>query len=287
MDQDTTRLILCPTDFSPSSAMALRRAGELASILRGRLLALYADRFLPPPHFTSQQIDRLVQESAQHRQATFASLVQYSREHAGQDAAIECLVKEDLAVPAIVQTAKERDVDLVVMGSHGHTGISRIMLGSVTERVLRMIDRPVLVVRPVRAGGDLPPLLSRVLCPVDFSEGSRRALDLAIQLAAAASGEVCVLHVTEKDAGIDSPADVTAKLKAWLPGNLGTVCLLREETRAGRVAEQIILAAEENHSSLLVLASKHTIFTDTTLLGATVARVSRHAPCPVLTVPVE
>ena len=91
------------------------------------------------------------------------------------------------------------DADLVVMGSRGRSGVQRLLLGSVAERVLRQASCPTLVVpRGVAETIAEPsPPFKRILCAVDFSDGSRRALTYGIGLAEEADAHLTVLHVID------------------------------------------------------------------------------------------
>src|SRR5687767_6480194 len=97
---------------------------------------------------------------------------------------------------AILHHAAETRTDLVVLGTHGRTGFERLMLGSVTEKVVRRASCPVLTV-PRGAGGPEQPLFGRILCGADFSEAAGRAVQYALSLAQEAKGHLTVLHVLE------------------------------------------------------------------------------------------
>jgi nucleotide-binding universal stress UspA family protein len=284
MNPQITPVILCPTDFSEPAAHAMRWAGELARRLGARLIALYADRFLPPPHFTAGQIDSLLEELNRSRQAARDTLADTVRRLVPPDVNTELLVEEEMAVPVIVRVAHERQADLVVMGSHGHSGFERIMLGSVTEKVLRLTDRPVLVVKGAAGGASAVPGIRGILCPVDLTDASREALQLAAELAGKFNAALQVLHVIA-DEGAADPAEDHRRLCEWVPGAARVHCEIQELVRSGDAAEQILSAVQGN--DLVVLATRHKIFWDATVLGATAARIVRHAPCPVLIVPVS
>jgi nucleotide-binding universal stress UspA family protein len=89
--------------------------------------------------------------------------------------------------------------DLVVMGTHGRSGFDRLMLGSAAEKTLRASHVPVLIVPPRTPEA---PAFSRdafrhVLCAVDFSQDSARALGYAVSLARRAGGDLTLVHVVE------------------------------------------------------------------------------------------
>jgi nucleotide-binding universal stress UspA family protein len=89
------------------------------------------------------------------------------------------------------------NADLLVMGTHGRSGFEQLLLGSVTEKVLRKASCPVLTVprRHPDAVPETPVLFKEILCPVDFSDCSMRALNHAMSLAQEADAHLTVLHV--------------------------------------------------------------------------------------------
>ncbi|MFO0911227.1 MAG: universal stress protein [Isosphaeraceae bacterium] len=135
------KTILHPTDFSDASEHALKMAVGLARDYHARLLLLHAVE--PPVYYGELGVNFIppedYRESAQER---VDALV-------GADAPItvETLVTEGIAASEILRIAKERHCDLVVIGSHGRTGIGRVLMGSVAEEVARKSPCPALIVR--------------------------------------------------------------------------------------------------------------------------------------------
>ncbi len=163
------------------------------------------------------------------------------------------------------------------MGTHGRSGVNRLMLGSVAERVLRESEIPVLTVRGDAAAAVTPP--KTILCPVNNTPAAREALSMAAHLARCFDGNILALHVKEGRAG-----QGIGDLCAWVPDEIRSHCTIKELTREGDAAEEIVSLAKETPCDLLVIGARHRRFFDSTVLGSTTARVVRHAPCPVLTV---
>ncbi len=121
------------------------------------------------------------------------------------------------AADAILFLAETRAISLIVMGTHGRRGFDRLMMGSVTERVLRHASCPVLAARPAAPGSnypgapDEPVPIRRILCCVDFSAHSRRALEYALSAADTYSADVTVLHVLDP---VSQSADVAQETDA-------------------------------------------------------------------------
>jgi nucleotide-binding universal stress UspA family protein len=166
--------------------------------------------------------------------------------------------------------------DLIVMGTHGRSGFNRLMLGSVTERVLRESEVPVLA---VRGDADAQPQIRHILCPVNDSDAARAALRKAAQLAACTGAVVTALHVKEPGA-----KDSIDNLCGWIPGELRPQCEIRELSTHGEVAREVIAMASELKVDLIVLGARHKAFFDTSVIGANTIRMVRHAHSPVLMV---
>lgn len=269
--------ILVPTDFSELASQALALAKDLATRTEAEVVVLYADPFMPPPHFTSTQLDEVVQAITHSKDLANEELEKYLRQHLGDQVSARAVVVESMPVTAIVEWAQSNDVDLIIMGTHGRGGINRLMLGSVTERVLRETDQPLLA---VRGPNGLRPI-RRILCPVNFTGVAQKALDWAAGFARLIGAELTLLHVAEEETASD--ADLMSRFgQCTLPDEDSLKLDLK--VAHGRADEKVIAYAKENEMDLIVLGAQHKTFFDATVLGATTVHVLRHASTPVLTV---
>lgn len=284
MMTDAGSRILCPVDFSDHSRQALRAALDLASAFGegAAVTVLYVDTFEPPPYFTSSQTKKLAEGIERSRKAAKRKVEKFYAPVAKEGETFTVTVKEGTPARVILETAKSAGARLVVMGSHGRTGISRFMMGSVTERVLAETEIPVLTARG--AGNDFDSYRpKRVICPVDFSETARLALVEAALLAGKFGAELTAVHV----AGKGGTADAKEKLCAFVPSGTATSCALNTVVKSGHTAEEIISIAGEGPDSLIVLGAKRKTLGDVTVFGQTVVSVTRHAKCPVLVIPYD
>jgi nucleotide-binding universal stress UspA family protein len=137
-------VILHPTDFSAASEEALYIARDLAQACGARLLIL----FVLPRGF-EEEIQFFARFGPPH-----CALASLSKKVNGTAPGfpVEVRISEGDAAAEIVRFAGEIECGLVVMGTHGRRGIGRLPKGGVAEQVLRIIDRPVLVVKPARSG---------------------------------------------------------------------------------------------------------------------------------------
>ena len=273
------RQILCPVDFSDLSAHALRYASMLARCGNARLVVAYAESFSPPPYFTESQLGELERQTRDAFRGAESALRRFVDAELDAEAAsaTEVRIVEALPVDGIRRLSREIKADLIVMGTHGRSGVNRLMLGSVAERLLRESEVPVLTVRGDSATAVTPP--KTILCPVNNTPAAHEALSMAVYLARCFDGNVVALHVKEGHAG-----QGIGNLCAWVPDEMRSHCTIRELTREGEAAEEIVSLAKETPCDLLVIGARHRRFFDSTVLGSTTARVVRHAPCPVLIV---
>jgi nucleotide-binding universal stress UspA family protein len=139
--------ILVPTDFSELATAALRHAGELAAKEGAELIALYADTFDPPVEFTSRGIADVAHAIEHSRRRAHEELERCVGENVPSTVKTQAVVVEELPVPAIIGYAKRNGIDLIVMGTHGRSGIQRLLLGSVAERVVAESPVPVKTIR--------------------------------------------------------------------------------------------------------------------------------------------
>jgi nucleotide-binding universal stress UspA family protein len=221
----------------------------------------------------------------------------------GIGTAVEYQVVEAPSVhKEIVGQADRLGADLVVMGSHGRSGFERLMLGSVTERVLRTSRVPVMTVPPLAP--DVAPAgrdpFRRILYATDFSEDSKEALRYAASLAQHAAGQLTVIHVVQPfpvghdpivGTSFDVPAyhaemakQAKAKLLTFVPEAIRLGCDTDDVLVTGKPYREILHVAAERRADVIVLGVHGRNALDRLVFGSTTEHVVRRATCPVLTV---
>ena len=290
--------ILCPVDFSDFSRNALDHAAAIARWYEADVTALHVlpsitafmpptgEGLYPPLVFTDQDLQQFRDE-----------LTAFARESG--DVRLTALVVQGSPVTEILRCAEQLPADLLVVGTHGRSGFDRLMLGSTTEKLLRRAPCPVLTVP--KDAPDATPLnapFTRVLCAVDFSPASLRALSLAQSLAGEAAARLWVMNVLE-------PVSIFEPVAASADGMPGVNADLRRETRhrlerliaadaraftdvseivaAGKPYKEILRVASEQSADLIVVGA-HGGPLGLPAFGSTTTHVLREAICPVLTV---
>ncbi len=140
--------ILVPTDGSEYTKAAVKKAMELAKLSGGKVTALYV---LDQSVFTNMPMDTAVMNVYNTLEKEGKQAVEYVRE-LGAEEGIEVAVSIKEGTPVKVILDESPNFDIIVMGTLGRTGMSKLLMGSVAERVVRAAQCPVLVVRDSKVG---------------------------------------------------------------------------------------------------------------------------------------
>jgi nucleotide-binding universal stress UspA family protein len=196
--------ILCPVDFSQFSRDALDHAVALARWYRADVTVMHVFDIPPvPPPIAGFPVEATMLPTAVDSKVIADELGRFARQaNADGDIKIEVLVSIGNAAAEIVRQAQRLPADLLTLGTHGRSGFERLFLGSVTEKVLRTTRVPTMTIPPPVKTPDSVPYRT-ILCPVDFSGESLRALEYALSLAQESDAEIIVLHVL--DGFVDEP----------------------------------------------------------------------------------
>ncbi len=293
------RTVVCANDLSEAPNPALQYSIALAHEFQSRLLichvvdlpspSMYGEAYLAPEEHLNRNLE-------------------YARRHIEESMADQSVRWEPricIGQPAeeVLRIARDDQAEVVVTATHGRKGLKRLLLGSVTERLMRTLPCPLLVVRdvdPARATSDADRLrFSRILVGCDFSPDADLAFEHALSLAQEFQAELHLAHVIEMPTYteflrpvLDHRQSSSAAIKAFIQGKLDR--LVPEDARhwcsastvllEGQPYEQILNYAEQAAIDLIVLGSRGHGLIDTMLIGSTTDRVIRNASCPVFSI---
>jgi nucleotide-binding universal stress UspA family protein len=291
--------ILCPVDQSDIARRALDYAVVLARRYDATVRVLEVVPIgLPPMDYppVPAEFAMTAEQERQHAE-TLETFVAPARR---DGVSVEALVRGGFVVEQVLLEVEQWGAELIVMGTHGRSGVQRLVLGSVTEKILRRAACPVLTVPP---GATVAPvaleLPKTILCPVDFSDASLRAIEYALSLAQESDARVLLMHVVDWAAETWAAgthgaalADYTAARKAEaerlladaIPVPARDWCTPEILVTEGKPWREVLRAAAEQKADLLVMGVLGRGAVDLTLFGSTTHHVVREAPCPVLTV---
>jgi len=267
------KLILVPTDFSEPAAHALRYAGSLAQRLGAHVRLMYADYFVPPVDFSASAAVEFALTSDEAADTAKKHLIKLAEDVLPKGVAFETRVVIDSPVPAIVEEARSCNADLVVIGTHGRTGFRRVIVGSVTEWVMRIVDVPLLAISPLADERRTSKPSARIVCAVDGSPESREALRVCAALADAPDAKIVVVRCVDAETPQEA-ADEIVRLQRWTPEELLERCQYKL-LPADHPAEQVVELAK-------------LVYADLIAAGCTTRRVAERiverSDCPVLVV---
>jgi nucleotide-binding universal stress UspA family protein len=280
------RKLLVPYDDTAQSAVALPVARAVA---RATEAAIRLVRIVPP--------------GAGHGERLRArdSLERVAAELSAGGVPVSIEVDQGDVPEQLLSAIQATDADLVVMSTHGRSGVARAIVGSVAERLVQHSPVPVLVVRP---GGTRVTSLRTLLVPVDGTPGGALALAAATGLARATSARIVLLQVavpvpmwlfaSEFSGALAVPIESTWDEDALTSAQNNVDRLARKLGNAGFQAEgravagdpaaSIVSAATEIGADLIVMSTRSLVGPARALLGSTADAVVRTAPTPVLLV---
>ncbi|HYW38380.1 MAG TPA: universal stress protein [Terriglobales bacterium] len=284
--------ILFATDFSPCSNAALPYALSVARRYGARLHAAHVMPtkaemlFMSPESWpeVAEEEDKRIQACIEQLEKQFQGLPH------------DMLTPTGKVADALAQIIEEREIDLLVLGTHGRAGVGKLFLGSVAEETIRRAACPVLSVGPnVSSKPDGEIQFQHIVFATDFSEDSLAALPYAVSLAEEDQAQLALLHVIEQPAaGIADLEEVKAslmrRLKELVPPEAEpwchAECLLEFGRQFAPPAERILEVAGDQAADLIVLGVRpvHGKLGLVTHLASTTAQILTQAACPVFTV---
>jgi nucleotide-binding universal stress UspA family protein len=297
--------ILCPVDFSDFSRRALDHAIAIATWYESTITVLHVCTVVPVAAYApGSGVLPSAALTREDREALLDAMKRFVEGGAAENIPIELDIAEGSAATEILAKAEAVPADLLVMGTHGRSGFERLVLGSVTERVLRKAACPMLTVpEGVAAAVPVPPVpFKRIVCAIDFSDCSMHALHYAMSLAQEADARLTVVHVIELPPDVPREAhetvpgprdlqgyiamveeDSRARLKDAVPDSVRAYCAVDTVLAKGKPYREILRVAEEHHADLLVVGVHGRGVVDRLLFGSTAQHLVRQASCPVLT----
>jgi nucleotide-binding universal stress UspA family protein len=287
----TVKNILFLTDFSEPSGAALPFASAIARTYGSVVHALHV---LLPSAYTYMTPEMATTFLDNEEDRARAEMQRVEAELMGQPR--ETIIERGGAVwPVLSEVLKEREIDLIVLGTHGRTGVQKLLLGSSAEEVFRRARVPVMTIGPaVRNGAHSGGRFRCVLFATDFNAVSTVAAAYAVSLAQENQARLVLLHVLPKPrqgkTGRSrdlSVAEAMHQLQELMSPEAELWCRPEAMVQHGDPAEQILAAASQCGADLIVLGVRGLdglAGVRTRVERATAYQVVVHAPCPVLTV---
>jgi nucleotide-binding universal stress UspA family protein len=297
------RRVLVPTDLSPHSLKAIDVACALADAAHAAIQFVHV---VEPAPFLSSLNDLPIVLSDEELMGRWKRLIERLAEERGTPhTTVSSEVRIGKPAHEIVAIAEETRPDLLVISTHGRTGLKHVLLGSTAERIVRLAPCPVMVVRDREAGAKkegakAPQLFTKILVPNDFSTRAQAALSYAGRFASKFGGELVVLHCIHYEPNVVGPeygafdlavlnevsrktaiTELTTMVRDCVPAEVQT----QLEVRVGPPIGEVPQCAREIGADLIICATHGRTGLPHVLFGSTAEGIVRHSPCPVLVLP--
>ncbi len=284
----TIRNVLFATDFSNYSNAALPYALAVAHQYGVKLYAAHVVSTESYLFATPESWPAVVEQQEKQEQVDVARLEMHLR-----GVAHEVLSPVGDIADVVFRLVRDHNIDLLVLGSHGRTGLAKLFMGSVAEKIFRQCSCPVLTVGPhVPRGASQVAEFNRILFATDFSDQSLLALPYAISLAREHQAKLLSLHVLkQQQAGnvnlSSDAAPILRQLEELVPPSPDFWSQPKYYVKFGVVPDQILALAAAQKADLILLGVRPSIrgVGTVTHFSHTMAQhIVAYATCPVLTV---
>jgi nucleotide-binding universal stress UspA family protein len=285
--------ILVPVDFSEFSDMAVEYAMFFGEKFRANITLLHTVLLFEEDIDEEEHLknyEKIIQKKENQR-AKKLNLHRDKGKNRGLQ--VDSVLLRDLsAADSILDYVSDTDYDLIIMGTHGRTGLIQWISGSVAEKVVRFSPIPVLTIHKDFS----MTRIDRILVPVDFSKHSKIAVQKGIAIANEFKADIKFVHVVEQEAhpefytiSFDPILKANPQLKDHIVNSLKKLTGLGEDKAKfvvleGSVTEELKKYAQENETDIIVMPTRGMSELEHIVLGSTTERMVRVAPCPVLTV---
>lgn len=278
--------ILVPIDGSDVATSAARAAVDIARLFDSDLHVIHVVESEPYPMGFGDAMDELARYGREALETVEAQATD-----AGVDITTAVVDEGEAVHRAILGYADDNAVDLIVMGTHGRSGLGRMILGSVTEQTLRHSSVPVMTVHGETI---VDTAFDSILVPFDGSAGAQGAVDHAIDLALAADARLYVVNVVDHAVMAGGDANAGMVLDALKESGERALDAVAERAadagvevgdtsvQVGSPFRTIVSYAEDNGMDCIVMGTRGRSGIDRVLLGSVTERVIRTAELPVI-----
>lgn len=270
----TNKTILAPTDFNVKAQKAQEYALEVASRSQSDLHFLHA---VEEPYDFATRVEETVEAYTDAAKDKFEELLETAgKDEQYRDLEIDYLIKRGKPYSTVMNTSKELNADLIVMGTKGASSIKRILFGDITSNVILDSEIPVLTVPE----NSKKPYLDRIVFTTDYRDRDLESLQRTVELAKAFDANIQIIHVDETDT---METEIRSRgFKSLVEEKIEFTNIEFKLIQSERFSKGISDYVKENPVSLIVITRYKKLFLKTLLWANNTQELTYYTHVPML-----
>lgn len=274
--------ILIPMDFSETGYLALEHGVFMASLLKAELYLLHVMELFEYPYTIYDPLLVIPSDDEFQRNINKSMNEQAQKIRTQHGLNVIPMVSRGRVVTEIVETAKNKKIDLIVMGTHGAKGFEEFFIGSNAHRTVTISPCPVITIQSQA----LKKGFTNIVAPIDNSLHSRQKMNYVIELAKHYGALVHVLGLMQED---DNEKTFILKIESVEDAlKKADIAYERKIVRGSNIAVETMNYANEIEADLIVTMTEHESHLNGIFLGAFAKQIINHSKVPVMSIrPIE
>jgi nucleotide-binding universal stress UspA family protein len=271
------KTILVPTDFSANATHALNYAIEFVKHQNAKLILLHAYHIdfansYVPVNLIEQDVQKAEKESNKKLNAIAAKI------HHTHKIPCEYISRQDMAVDAITELAKEKNIDLIIMGTKGASGLPGILFGSNTARVIEKAPCPVIAVPE----GATFKTIKRITYASDYNHSDIEAIEKVVAIAKSYKAQLNVLHITEERQLTEEEKENMQKFMENVQAKVAYNNLSFQIFHSENIEQKLEEYLEEESTDLLVMSTHQRNLLDKIFGKSVTKNLAFHTTVPLM-----
>ncbi len=275
--------ILVPTDFSSTAERAFRFAAELASRTKGTIILFHVNLKEEIPYFDSDEKRQEYQQQLQAKQLKRLQRLKKKVISPHMSVIVSTIVSQPPVVKNMLAFAKQNQIELIVMGTQGASGLKKAVVGSTTSQIIEKSNIPVLVV-PEKYEWEDP---KEIVFATNYHCTDRAALSFTLSVAKVFSADVTVLHVQHIDSNEKDNSHCFSNYAYFLQRTFNDSHIKFKELKSAHIKDSLEHLHDTFPFDLMVMVRRNKRFLEKLFLKSFTKNMACTTRLPLLVVPEE
>jgi nucleotide-binding universal stress UspA family protein len=275
--------ILVPTDFSPTAERALRFAAEVASRTKGTIILYHVNQKEEIPYFDSHEKRQEYQRQLETKRLKRLQRLKKKVVSPQMNVIVSTIVSQPPVIKNMLAFAKQNQIELIVMGTQGASGLKKVVVGSTTSQIIEKSKIPVLVV-PEKYEWEDP---KEIIFATNYHCTDRAALSFTLSLAKVFSADVTVLHFQNVDANEKDNSHCFSNYAYFLQRTFNDSHIKFKELKSTNIKDSLERLHDSFPFDLMVMVRRNKRFLEKLFLKSFTKNMACTTKLPLLVVPEE